>query len=428
MLNLICRQNIWYFNRRVPAEFKAFDSRLNIRISLKTKCKKEAVRLAGLENTRLLEYWKSLLATGKEPNHNDFAQVAKRSEVLGFQYVDKLELVVGEISKLVDRLLFVFDGKINPSQAEAVLGMVPEPEIMLSQLLEKYIELKREVKLDKSDRQYKKWENPRILAMNNFVNVVTDKPVQKLDRQDMLDLKDWWIDRIAAEHLSKGTANKNMQHVKSIVETVCKNLKIKIDRQHLFEDVFFRGKNHKERLPFSTDHIRNILLNPESLKDLSDHYQKMIWVFAETGAHIDEQVAIRPENIFLDHEIPHVAITSHDKDKLKTVHRERVIPLVGYALDAFKAYPQGFSALVENPDKASSAIGKYLRENELLPSDRHSLYSLRHSFQDRLTNSDCPDRIQTDLMGHAFKGRTKYGTGASLEHALNWMSKIQLKI
>jgi hypothetical protein len=64
--------------------------------------------------------------------------------------------------------------------------------------------------------------------------------------------------------------------------------------------------------------------------------------------------------------------------------------------------------------------------NNLLPTDQHSVYSLRHSFQDRLTAVNTPDRIQADLMGHKFN-RSVYGTGATLVHRLEWMEKIQLK-
>lgn len=39
---------------------------------------------------------------------------------------------------------------------------------------------------------------------------------------------------------------------------------------------------------------------------------------------------------------------------------------------------------------------------------------------------DTPDRIQADLMGHKFH-RPKYGDGASLNHKLEWMKRIQLK-
>jgi len=426
MLNLICRKTVWQFNRRVPRQYQEFDSRRFVRVSLKTKCKKEAIRLAALEATRLEEYWARLFATGQKHSHDKYAQTVERASILGFDYTPKEQLATGDLDELIKRLLFVFDSKINEKQAEAVLGVVPEPELLLSELLPKFWEFRNDVNLEKSERQYKRWKNPRSLAIDNFISVVGDKPVQKVTRQDMLNFKQWWITRVQHDNMSTNTANKSMDFVKNIIETVCDNLKIQIDAEHIFKKLFFK-KDRKRRLPFTTEHILNVLLSEEKLKGMSDHYQKIVQIFAETGIHVDEQVGIRPENIHLDHEIPHVVIAPYEKNKLKSAHRERVIPLVGFALDAFKAYPNGFSKIIKNPDSASTAIAKYLRENKMLPSERHSLYSLRHSFQDRLTNLDCPDRIQTDLMGHAFTGRIKYGTGASLEHSYSWMKKVQLK-
>ncbi|MFD0751877.1 DUF6538 domain-containing protein [Mucilaginibacter calamicampi] len=427
MLNVVCRNQVWYFHRRVPTEFKAYDSRRFVRSSLKTRCKKEAIRLAGLENTKLIEYWKSLKATGQFEAHEAFVQANKRASLLGFQYLDKLELLSGTVEQLIQRVLFLADQKLNKHHVEALLGTVAEPQIMLADLFPKFLDLTKEEKIKKCERQYRRWKNPRLNAINSFINLIGNKAVQDVTRQDFLTYKNWWIDRISGEKKVKtGTANKSISQVKSIIETVCDNLNIKQEKQYLFSKLMFED-DYEPRLPYTSDFIVNTLLNDEKMAGLSDHFKKMIQVFAETGVHVDEQIGILPEDISIDHKIPHIRIVSRDKDKLKNKHRSRVMPLVGFALDAFKAYPKGFSHIVKNSDSASSAIGKFLRENNLQPSPRHSPYSLRHSFQDRLTNADCPDRIQTDLMGHAFKGRTKYGTGATLEHSFAWMKKIQLK-
>jgi len=52
-----------------------------------------------------------------------------------------------------------------------------------------------------------------------------------------------------------------------------------------------------------------------------------------------------------------------------------------------------------------------------IPTQQHTIYSLRHSFQDRLLPVNTPDRIQADLMGHKFN-RPQYGEGATLAHKL----------
>jgi len=67
-----------------------------------------------------------------------------------------------------------------------------------------------------------------------------------------------------------------------------------------------------------------------------------------------------------------------------------------------------------------------LRENKLLPSETHTTYSLRHSFQDSLLAANAPDRLQADLMGHKFQ-RPAYREGTTLAHKLEWLQKIQVK-
>lgn len=43
------------------------------------------------------------------------------------------------------------------------------------------------------------------------------------------------------------------------------------------------------------------------------------------------------------------------------------------------------------------------------------MYSLRHSFEDRMIAAGVDDRIQRDLFGHRLD-RERYGKGATLEH------------
>ena len=124
--------------------------------------------------------------------------------------------------------------------------------------------------------------------------------------------------------------------------------------------------------------------------------------------------------------MPHIIIASRKGRKLKTKHSKRVIPLVGYALQAFQARPEGFPKYRMDPDHLTNKVNKFLREHDLFPSEKHSVYSLRHSFQDRLSEVDAPDRIQAELMGHRFS-REKYGHGPSLEKKKEWMEKICLK-
>lgn len=79
----------------------------------------------------------------------------------------------------------------------------------------------------------------------------------------------------------------------------------------------------------------------------------------------------------------------------------------------FRACPDGFPRYADNPS-LSATVNKYLRENGLLESPKHSMYSLRHAFEDRMLAAGVDDRIRRDLFGHSLD-RERYGKGASLE-------------
>lgn len=151
-----------------------------------------------------------------------------------------------------------------------------------------------------------------------------------------------------------------------------------------------------------------------------------LFALSETGMRPVELCGLLPEDIKLDDPVPHIHICDRPNRPLKTPHNDRKIPLIGYALDAFKAMPNGFPKYFDKPDTLSSAVNKFLRENDLMPSSKHSVYSLRHSFQDRVLAVEAPDRVQAELMGHKFN-RPKYGNGPTLEQKREWLRKIQLK-
>lgn len=101
--------------------------------------------------------------------------------------------------------------------------------------------------------------------------------------------------------------------------------------------------------------------------------------------------------------------------------------LVGASLYAFRELGNGFDRYYSKPDQLSANLNKYLRDHDLLPSENHTVYSLRHSFEDRLTAVEPPDKVQAALMGHRYD-RPRYGDGPSLKQKLKWLQKITLDV
>ena len=143
---------------------------------------------------------------------------------------------------------------------------------------------------------------------------------------------------------------------------------------------------------------------------------------ADTGMRIAEAFGLQPEDIKLDDEIPYIWIRPHEGYSLKTRSSERKIPLVGASLLAFKEFPKGFEH-TGNPDSFSNTVNKLLASHNLRPTPKHSIYSLRHTFKDRLRDIEAPEEIIDDLMGHKKSG-PKYGRGHKLETKLKWLHKI----
>ena len=84
----------------------------------------------------------------------------------------------------------------------------------------------------------------------------------------------------------------------------------------------------------------------------------------------------------------------------------------------------GFPRYRDNPG-LSDTINKFLSENGLKESPRHSVYSLRHGFEDRMLEARFDERIRRDLLGHSLD-RERYGKGGSLEHIHDLLQAVAL--
>lgn len=68
---------------------------------------------------------------------------------------------------------------------------------------------------------------------------------------------------------------------------------------------------------------------------------------------------------------------------------------------------------------------KALRAADLLPTDRHGVYSMRHAFEKRMQEAGIDYDLRCRLMGHA-NSRPRYGDGGSLQWRHGELQKIIL--
>ncbi|MCA1777598.1 MAG: integrase, partial [Loktanella sp.] len=135
-------------------------------------------------------------------------------------------------------------------------------------------------------------------------------------------------------------------------------------------------------------------------------------------ARPSELAALTTDQIRLTDTVPHISIEPVGR-QLKSANARRVIPLCGVSLEAVRVHPDGFPRYRNSAAGLSATVNKYLRGAGLLETPQHTLYGLRHSFEDRMLAAGVDERIRRDLMGHALN-RERYGKGATLSnlHAL----------
>lgn len=179
--------------------------------------------------------------------------------------------------------------------------------------------------------------------------------------------------------LTPNSANKDFTYLLNMLETVAaaKEIELGFKRKGL---KLSKGKK-RTRLAFSDKWIRDVLLAPGALDGLDLEARCILLGMVNTGYRPSEAAGLLPHHIRLDAEVPHISIEPEGR-RLKNMNSERVIPLLGVSLEAFEACPKGFPRYRNKPT-FSDTINKYLRENKLLETPEHSLYSLRHSFEPR---------------------------------------------
>jgi integrase len=311
----------------------------------------------------------------------------------------------------------------QPVARAAALGTEKRPIPRLSKLFEEFEALVADEIKGLSPEQGRIWRTARIRAAAQFVERVGDKPVTEVTEDDGLDYVEWWRERIVKGDALPKTANRDIGQLSRMLKDVSVRRRLKIP--DIFKGLRLRGETENSRVPYETDYIQNTLLAAGALDGLNEDGRHVLYVVADTGLRPSEVVNLTESTICLDAPIPHVKILPEGR-KLKTEDSEREMPLVGVALAAMRLHLQGFPRYRDKSSGLSATLNKYLSENGLRPTKDHSVYSLRHSFKDRLVGAEAPDSLIDSLMAHKTY-KPKYGKGPSLELKSKFMSAIAFR-
>ena len=399
--------------KRVPARYAAVEPRKFVWISLHTDSPSAAQTKANAIWNELLEAWEAKLAGDTTDAAQRFQAAKDLAAARGFRFMPVGRVAQLPLDELRNRMAAVTMRAEGPDmrEAAAVLGGAKEPPLTVSGALEEYWTLARDKTLGKSPDQLRRWRNPRIKAVGNFIKAVGDKALNEITPDDMLDFRAWWLDRIEAGEVEPGTANKDLVHLGDVLKTVVRMKRLGIVLP--LDGLSFKEGEAGQRPAFSADWIKGKILAPGALDGLNDEARAILLVMVNTGARPSEIANLTADRIRLDSDVPHISIEA-DGRQLKSSYAKRVIPLCGVSLEAIRCHPDGFPRYRDKPG-LSATVNKFLRENGLAETPQHTMYSLRHSFEDRMLAASVDDRIRRDLFGHRLD-RERYGKGATLEH------------
>ena len=106
----------------------------------------------------------------------------------------------------------------------------------------------------------------------------------------------------------------------------------------------------------------------------------------ETGCRQTDTHDLPAPAIILGPAIPHIEVAFEKGDfrrEVKNIAPVRQLPLVGLALAAAKRHPAGFPRYRDRQSDFA-LVTKYLRTNQLVPSDKHTVGGVRHTGETRL--------------------------------------------
>ncbi|MBU2958854.1 hypothetical protein Q4511_13865 [Paracoccus sp. 1_MG-2023] len=181
------------------------------------------------------------------------------------------------IEDILRRVETVKDGarRIDNAEADAMLGLVPRPELRASDAWEAFREVAAEDMRGKNNDRIRRWRSPRIRATQNFISVIGDKPLAD-------------------------TANKDFTHLLGSWKRVARARGIALS--YSTDGVMLRSDKEKDdvRPPFSTEWIRSKLLAPGALKGMNTDARLILLGMINTGYRPSEGAGLLHEEIRLD--------------------------------------------------------------------------------------------------------------------------------
>lgn len=425
----------YYWVKRVPKRYLGLVRGSDglpvsqVRQALHTDSKAEAqAKAAQIEVARQAE-WEALAAGDSGSARAHFEAARKLAQVRGFQYRSLDALLGSPIETNVERIrsLGTPDNLASAEIVRAVLGGVPIVLPDLNGVLTEYFDLTKTRHLTKSESQKHRWTLSKQRAVKNFEVAVFPShspPIDQIVRADALKFRTWWSVRVEDEGLAAQTANKDFGHLAEIWGTWCELTATNLVNP--FSKLTLDGATETQRPSFSRVWVRDRLLSKGAFATLNDEATDIFLVMINTGLRPSEITDAPVEDFCTQDNIPHIRVAPNGRE-LKVAHTRRDIPLLGVSLEAARRIVArgGIQKYSRKASSWSALINKYLGNNGLKETPRHTAYGLRHYIEDALLAAHVDDRVRADILGHKYH-RPIYGDGGGLAGRRAALEKIAL--
>jgi len=249
-----------------------------------------------------------------------------------------------------------------------------------------------------------------------------DRPIDAFSSSDAAAFRDW----LTSRNLSSASIRRIFSTVRAVITLTIQEEGINCG--NAFAKTFLPNDARPKRASISPDDIKHV---QKVCLDMADERRLLVALISDTGMRLSEALGLIWDDIYLDHEYPHISLTPHPWRPLKTSGSKRLIPLVGAAYEAVqiihrqRTTPFLFNSYTDangsNGNSCSAALNKWLKCH--VPSA--VIHSFRHSFRDRLRNVGVQSEMIDRLGGWSNQSVGQgYGEGYSLDNLTLAMRNI----
>jgi len=419
----------------VPKAVSHIDDRTLIYRSLDTDSRKVARQRRDICADEDEQRWHEILPSRFQstPREVSFRDVSHHARALGFNYEPMDSLISRDtVTDLLHRLQAIAPLKEPPQpkealDAEALLGVAKTPSATITQAMNLYLsEIVADELASKLPEQVKNFSKIKRRAVAYFVNINGDIDRRDITREHAHAVRKFWHERIhpkdGSKPMSGSSGNKDLGSLRKLYRRYFEHIGQE-ERENPFRNMRFKDKILTKVMRFKDDWVKSRILSPDVFEGLNRQGALLCMALIETGCRPSELANIKPENIRLNAEVPHIRIRPTKDRELKSGTSVRDIPLVGVASEVMRQAPNGFPHYRDRSYLLSASLTKAFKARALFPTKQHRIYSFRHSFENRMLEAGFDFGLRCTLMGHR-NSRPEYGDGGSLAYRREELLKI----